>query len=202
MANDQVCCWGWHEERSPLPGKAPAGNLSEIISKGRSLPWFFPDNQDMQWGRCGGRWYWEKKRHWPKKSKQGCVLLLSPLSLKWAALRFSFCNTMPQEIFPTSSQEPAGDRQILVCCDPCCAARGSALVLDAFQQMSLPPDITVQPSPCQGQCHLGVTVRLLPEEIWYCRVTPADVPAICEALPKNTPVVSKLNPRIHPQTLS
>ncbi|BAW96506.1 2Fe-2S ferredoxin [[Synechococcus] sp. NIES-970] len=107
---------------------------------------------------------------------------------------------MPQEIFAGPLLEPKGDRQLLVCQAPSCQARGSALVLQTFQQSSLPPGVTVQPSPCQGQCHLGVTVRLLPEAIWYCQVTAADVPAICAALHKGElSIAAKLNPRIHPQ---
>ncbi|WP_045441518.1 ferredoxin [Picosynechococcus sp. NKBG042902] len=100
-----------------------------------------------------------------------------------------------------------GDRHLLICQHRSCRERGSALVLQAFQRASLPPRVLAIASPCQGQCHLGVTVRLVPTEVWYCQVTPADVPHICAALHQGdplghrniaNPVRAKLNPRIHP----
>lgn len=106
---------------------------------------------------------------------------------------------MPQEILSVSMSVPLGDRQILVCQHQACRHRGSAAVLESFQTMALPSDVTVGPCPCQGQCHLGVTVRLIPTGIWYCQVTPADVPQICAALHQGEPYRPRLNPRIHPQ---
>lgn len=109
---------------------------------------------------------------------------------------------MPQEIVSVSLPNQLGDRHILVCQHQACRERGSVAVLKTFQQI-LPPDIFAIPSPCQGQCHLAVTVRLVPEEIWYCQVTPDDVPKICAALQGGRPYRARLNPRIHPQgTLS
>jgi (2Fe-2S) ferredoxin len=60
------------------------------------------------------------------------------------------------------------------------------------------PDLEVEACDCQGQCSSGPTVRVLPEETWYCRVRASDVPNIVERhLCGGEPVVEKLNPRIH-----
>lgn len=60
-------------------------------------------------------------------------------------------------------------------------------------------DAAIVPAECQGQCNLGTTVRILPDEIWYCRVKPTDVSAIAQShLENNQPVDRLLHPRIHP----
>ncbi|SMH34653.1 MULTISPECIES: (2Fe-2S) ferredoxin domain-containing protein [Cyanophyceae] len=114
---------------------------------------------------------------------------------------------MSPESLPLMPPGEPGDRYLLVCQHRSCRERGSAFVLQAFQQMSLPPQVFAIPSPCQGQCHLGVTARLVPTEVWYCQVTLVDVPYICAALHRDdplghqdiaNPVRAKLNPRIHP----
>jgi (2Fe-2S) ferredoxin len=43
-------------------------------------------------------------------------------------------------------------------------------------------------------------VRVLPDETWYCRVKPADVPTIVEHhLEGGEPVAELLHPRFHPR---
>ena len=74
---------------------------------------------------------------------------------------------------------------------------GSAAVLAAFEAQPV-QGVTVEASSCQGQCNIGPNVRVTPEEIWYCRVKPSDVPSIVEAhLKGGKPVEAVLNPRIH-----
>ncbi|MDB9511555.1 (2Fe-2S) ferredoxin domain-containing protein [Kamptonema animale CS-326] len=86
---------------------------------------------------------------------------------------------------------------ILVCQYQSCLRNGAAEVLAAFEAAEL-PGIAVKASDCQGQCSVGPTVRITPEEIWYCRVKPSDVPPIVEQHIKGgKPVKSLLNPRIH-----
>ncbi|MBV5261178.1 (2Fe-2S) ferredoxin domain-containing protein [Synechococcus moorigangaii CMS01] len=106
---------------------------------------------------------------------------------------------MPQELPPLSISAQGGDRQILICHHHTCRERGSTAVLRAFQQHHFTFPVEVLPSPCLGQCHLGVTVRLVPAEIWYCHVTPADVPQICTTLQQGSLYCTKLNPRFYPQ---
>jgi (2Fe-2S) ferredoxin len=84
-----------------------------------------------------------------------------------------------------------------VCQHQSCQRHGSEAVLKAFEQHSV-PGITVECSGCQGQCNIGPTVRILPDETWYYRVQPEDVPQIVEQhLQQGQPVREKLNPRIH-----
>ena len=52
---------------------------------------------------------------------------------------------------------------------------------------------------CQGQCGSGPTVRVMPDNTWYCRVQPEDVDTIVENHLKvnGHPVKSLQNPRMH-----
>lgn len=104
---------------------------------------------------------------------------------------------MPQEIIEVYPAYPDGDRRILVCQNTSCLERDSAKVLAAFRAEKLPSNIKVTASGCQGQCSVGATVRLVPDEVWYCRVKPQDVPMICDRLCRGEVVSEKLNPRIH-----
>jgi (2Fe-2S) ferredoxin len=86
---------------------------------------------------------------------------------------------------------------ILICQYQSCLRNGAAEVLAAFEAAEI-PDLLVEGSGCQGQCNIGPTVRITPEEIWYARVKPTDVPLIVEQhLQGGKPVASLLNPRIH-----
>jgi (2Fe-2S) ferredoxin len=85
----------------------------------------------------------------------------------------------------------------MVCQHTSCLAVGSAQTLAAFGNEPINGYMIV-PSECQGQCSTGPTVRVLPEEVWYYRVQPADVPTIIgEHLQGGKPVRAKMNPRIH-----
>ncbi|HBL12945.1 MAG TPA: 2Fe-2S ferredoxin [Cyanobacteria bacterium UBA11162] len=86
---------------------------------------------------------------------------------------------------------------ILICQHRSCLAVGSADVLAAFEAVE-GIDFKVEAAECQGQCSSGPTVRIIPEETWYCRVKPSDVPLIVEQhLVGGKPIEAKLNPRIH-----
>ena len=90
-------------------------------------------------------------------------------------------------------------KQVLVCQYINCQRNGSAAILADFQSRS-PANCEVIGSDCQGQCNLGPTVRVLPDETWYCRVKPADVPTIVEHhLEGGEPVAELLHPRFHPR---
>ncbi|MEC4805051.1 MAG: (2Fe-2S) ferredoxin domain-containing protein [Jaaginema sp. PMC 1079.18] len=89
-------------------------------------------------------------------------------------------------------------RQIFLCQNSSCRDRGAKAVLAAFRQADLPADVTVVASGCLGQCNMGPTARVLPDETWYCRLTPDDVKTIVvEHLQQGNPVEAKLHPRIH-----
>lgn len=86
---------------------------------------------------------------------------------------------------------------VLVCQYKSCLANNSAEVLAAFEAAEV-PDFKVIGTGCQGQCSSGPTVRIVPEETWYCRVKPSDVPIIVEQhLLGGKRVEAKLHPRIH-----
>ena len=95
---------------------------------------------------------------------------------------------------PDSQPEP---RCVLVCQYQSCLKNGSASVLAAFEAQQV-AGVTVEASSCQGQCNTGPTVRVTPDEIWYCRVKPSDVQLIVEQhLKEGKPVEALFNPRIH-----
>lgn len=89
-------------------------------------------------------------------------------------------------------------RQILVCQYTNCLRNGSAAVLAAFQGYSVSGAMVIG-CGCQGQCNMGATVRVLPDDTWYCRVKPDDVRTIVEQhLKHDRPVSTLLHPRFHP----
>ena len=89
------------------------------------------------------------------------------------------------------------ERCVLVCQHKSCLAAGSAEVLAAFEKADV-NGFKVMGARCQGQCSSSPTVRIVPEETWYCRVKPSDVPVIVEQhLKGGKPVEEKLHPRIH-----
>jgi (2Fe-2S) ferredoxin len=91
------------------------------------------------------------------------------------------------------------DRQVLVCQYVNCVGNGSVKVLAAFLAEPM-MGVTVVGSECQGQCNMGPTVRVLPDETWYCRVTPEDVPIIVDQhLKQGKPIDRLLHPRFHPK---
>lgn len=95
--------------------------------------------------------------------------------------------------------EDVSQRQVLVCQYQNCLARGSAQVLAAFQAHPV-PEAHVQASGCLGQCNMGPNVRVLPDEVWYCRVQPQDVPTVvAEHLQTGHLVEPLLHPRFHPK---
>jgi (2Fe-2S) ferredoxin len=104
---------------------------------------------------------------------------------------------MPKPIVEIDPTIQTGDRHILVCQNSSCLEQQGAEVLAAFRAAELPENITVYPTHCQGQCSIAATVRIVPDETWYARVKPEDVPAICAAICAGERLTEKLNPRIH-----
>ncbi|MDK3155688.1 (2Fe-2S) ferredoxin domain-containing protein [Kamptonema cortianum] len=101
------------------------------------------------------------------------------------------------ELAENQTEEP--ERQVLVCQHRTCQKNGSQAVLNAFQA-AVSDRVEVVECGCQGQCSLSPTVRVLPDEIWYCRVQPSDIPEIVEQhLQQDRPVERLLHPRIHPR---
>lgn len=96
------------------------------------------------------------------------------------------------------SDQNCQQRTVMICQNCTCVDRGAAKVLAAFKDADLPEDIEIEGTGCQGQCSSGPTVRIVPEETWYCLVKPEDVPLIVKQhLKGGNPVQEKLHPRIH-----
>jgi (2Fe-2S) ferredoxin len=90
--------------------------------------------------------------------------------------------------------------EIWVCQDRSCFAQGSAAILAEFVAQT-EDQAQLQPiaCECQGQCNMSVTVRVIHDDIWYCRVQLADVgPIVEQHLLQNQPVQALLHPRWHP----
>ncbi|UNU22869.1 (2Fe-2S) ferredoxin domain-containing protein [Microcoleus vaginatus] len=103
---------------------------------------------------------------------------------------------MPESPAREPDSQPEA-RCVLVCQYLSCLKNGSAAVLAAFEAQQV-PGVKVEATSCQGQCTTGPTVRVTPDEIWYCRVKPSDVPLIVEDhLKEGKPVEALFNPRIH-----
>jgi len=87
---------------------------------------------------------------------------------------------------------------VTVCQHRSCTRNGSEQVLAAFQQQQS-DRLLVSGCECQGQCGSGPTVRVMPANVWYCRVTPEDVDTIVEQhlTEGGQPVASLLNSRFH-----
>jgi (2Fe-2S) ferredoxin len=88
-------------------------------------------------------------------------------------------------------------RCVLICQYRSCGRNGAAEVLSTFQA-SVPFGVFANASDCMGQCAAGVTVRVMPDDIWYCRIKSSDVPVIVKQhLWADQPVQNLLHPRFH-----
>jgi (2Fe-2S) ferredoxin len=86
---------------------------------------------------------------------------------------------------------------VLVCQNRTCLKQGAAQVLAAFQTHPIAHWL-VMGSQCMGQCGNGVMVRVLPDNLWYWRVTAEEVPTIIQQhLIAGKPVQAMLYPQFH-----
>lgn len=87
---------------------------------------------------------------------------------------------------------PFPEIQILVCTNerppdadkPCCARRGSMDLYRAFKdrvkELGLRDRVIVTRTGCLKHCSQGITVGVWPRNVWYRRVTAADIEAILD----------------------
>jgi (2Fe-2S) ferredoxin len=95
---------------------------------------------------------------------------------------------------------PVKRRCVLVCQHRSCERNGAIAVLAAFRAAKV-TNVLISASDCLGQCASGPTVQVMPDQVWYCRVQPDDVPLVVEQhLHANQPVAKLLHPRFHPQS--
>lgn len=76
-------------------------------------------------------------------------------------------------------------------------------MLQAFRSAELPAEVRLEVRNCLGQCGNGPMVLMLPEEVWYSRVQPRDVPLIVEQhLGRGNLVHAKLYREFHPNPVA
>ena len=89
-------------------------------------------------------------------------------------------------------------RQILVCQHRTCKKDGADKVLAKLQQHKI-VNVSVEACGCMGLCGSGPIVLVLPDNIYYWRVTPKKAQAIIEMhLIGNEEIRSMMHPRLHP----
>jgi len=104
---------------------------------------------------------------------------------------------------------PKPERQVLVCVNArppgnpkgCCTEKGAQELLDrlkdAVRDGPLDGRVMVNKTGCLKHCSQGVTVAVQPDNVWYARVTLADVDEILRShLEEGHPVERLLMPDI------
>lgn len=77
------------------------------------------------------------------------------------------------------------ERQLFVCTyGPWCRLDGSEVVRaklkEAVKEAGLASQVRVTKSGCLGQCGHGPMAVLWPDNVWYCKLAPEDVPEMVE----------------------
>jgi NADP-reducing hydrogenase subunit HndC len=80
------------------------------------------------------------------------------------------------------SEKRPDKSSVAVCTGTACLGLGNDRVISAFEQdikkQSLEKKVDIRATGCHGFCEKGPNVVIYPEEIYYLRVTPEDVPEI------------------------
>lgn len=88
-------------------------------------------------------------------------------------------------------------RQVLVCQNRTCRKQGATKVLAAFKKLS-GSEVEVVASSCLGQCGNGPMVLVMPEKVWYSRVSAEEVAAVIDRhLRGGKPVEAMLYRKFH-----
>lgn len=104
---------------------------------------------------------------------------------------------------------PKPERHVLVCLNVrppgnpkgCCAEKGSEALFDRLKAMvkerGLASRVIVNRTNCLKHCSHGITVAVYPDNVWYARVTEADLAELVEShLEQGRPVERLLMPDI------
>ena len=85
---------------------------------------------------------------------------------------------------------------IAICAGAGCHGLNNGAVVRAFQEeiekQGLTDNVDVRATGCHGMCEQGPNVAIYPEEIYYVRVTPEDVPEIVKQTIQGKTVVDRL----------
>ena len=99
---------------------------------------------------------------------------------------------------------PKPEHHVLVCLNArppgnpkgSCAEKGSEEVFDRLKSMvkerGLGQRVIVNRTNCLKHCSRGITVAVYPDNVWYARVTAADLPEIVEAHLENGRPIERL----------
>ncbi|MGK7950405.1 MAG: ferredoxin [Xenococcaceae cyanobacterium] len=88
-------------------------------------------------------------------------------------------------------------KKVIVCQGRSCRKYHADRVLAAFRA-NLVPGVEIIPTGCLGQCGNGPMVLVEPEQIWYDRVLPEEVPTVVKQhLQQQRPVKQMLYPKFH-----
>jgi (2Fe-2S) ferredoxin len=147
--------------------------------------------------------YWESERdyngkHWKAEIRNFRIelqdLLKDSPSLKpYLVSVFSDCYQAEKQMKINQNQPES--RKVLICQNLTCRKYGCAKILEAFLRDPV-PGVEIVGCGCLGQCGNGPMVLILPDEVWYWRIKPADVPMIIENhLRHQSPVLSLLYTR-------
>jgi (2Fe-2S) ferredoxin len=84
-------------------------------------------------------------------------------------------------------------RQLFVCTyGAWCKIDGADVIRqslkDAVHEAGLQQDVRVTKSGCFGQCGHGPMAVMWPDNVWYHKLAPADVPSLVEAIKTGRPV--------------
>jgi (2Fe-2S) ferredoxin len=97
--------------------------------------------------------------------------------------------------------DPPIVRKVLVCQHRTCTKDGAGAVLRVFQGRQIQnvvQNVVIEACGCLGLCGSGPMVLLLPDNIYYWRITPQKAQKIIEThLIENTPISSMMHPRLH-----
>ena len=89
-----------------------------------------------------------------------------------------------------------GKKAILLCCDSGCMSAEAGEIRANFKKLvaekHLEDKVTVHSGDCFGLCSQGPFVKVFPEDVLYCCVTPADVDEILEKHIKGGEIVDRL----------
>ena len=91
---------------------------------------------------------------------------------------------------------PANEtRLVYVCEGGDCSEKGSVELYQDLKQMLAEKDPEgknkLRKYPCFGGCEHGINIALFPDRVFYSRITPADVPALCDHLCGKGPELKK-----------
>ena len=93
---------------------------------------------------------------------------------------------------------------VLVVPKGCCAAKGSEEIMGAIKRLAykrgLKGKVRVNKAGCLDACETGVSAVFYPHDVWYQKITLADVDEIVERTLCNGEIIERLVRHTHPRS--